>query len=153
MNLISQKKRLKDRVCNSFARWINDVVIPFNVVNYDSFKVFCEALGHYGPGIKPPSFHEIRVPLLKKEVENTCSAIKDHGETWAKHGCSILSDGWKDKREMTLINFLVNCPKGSMFIESDDASSYAKISEKMFELLSKFVERIGVHQCGSSGHQ
>ncbi|KAK4846824.1 hypothetical protein QYF36_022333 [Acer negundo] len=104
--------------------------ILFNVVNYDSFKVFCEALRHYGPGIKPPGFYEVKVLFLKKEVENTRSAMKDHIETWTKHGCFILLDGWKDKREMTLINFLVNCPKGS---------------EKMFELLSKLVEKIGVN--------
>ncbi|TXG57054.1 hypothetical protein EZV62_018367 [Acer yangbiense] len=98
-----------------------------------------------GPGIKPPNFYEVRVPLLKKEMENTRSAMKDHVETWANHGCSILSDGWKDKREMTLINFLINCPKGSMFIKSVDALSYAKTGEKMFELLSKFMEKIGVN--------
>ncbi|KAK1574958.1 hypothetical protein Q3G72_001354 [Acer saccharum] len=121
---------------------IYDAEIPFNAVNYDSFKVFCEALGHYSSGIKPPSFHEVRVPLFEKEVENTSSTMKDHVETWAKHGCSILSNDWKDKREKILINFLVNCPKGSMFIESVDASSYAKTGESMFKLLSKFMEKI-----------
>ena len=42
-----------------------------------------------------------------------------------------------------MINFLVNCPKGSMFIKSVNALSYAKTDEKMFKLLSKFVEKIG----------
>ncbi|KAK2641072.1 hypothetical protein Ddye_022835, partial [Dipteronia dyeriana] len=84
------EKELKDRVCNSLTRWMYDVRILFNVVNCDSFKVFCEALGHYGLGIKPPSFYEVKVPLFEKEVENTSSAIKDHMETWVTHGCSIL---------------------------------------------------------------
>jgi len=30
-----------------------------------------------------------------------------------------------------------------MFVESVDASSYVKTGEKIFELLDKFVERIG----------
>ncbi|KAK2641147.1 hypothetical protein Ddye_022910 [Dipteronia dyeriana] len=76
-----------------------DIEIPFNDVNYDSFKVFCETLGHYGPGIKPLSFHEIRVPLLNKKAENTRSAMNDHMETWAKHGCSLLSDGSNLERQ------------------------------------------------------
>ena len=41
------------------------------------------------------------------------------------------------------MNFLVNCPIGTMFMESIDASSFMKIGEKTFELLDKFVERIG----------
>lgn len=54
-----------------------------------------------------------------------------------------MSDGWTDKRGRTLINFLVNCPKGTMFFESVDASAYSKDGQKMFELLDNFVERIG----------
>ncbi|XP_028084270.1 uncharacterized protein LOC114285424 [Camellia sinensis] len=54
-----------------------------------------------------------------------------------------MADGWKDKRNRALINFLVNCPRGSMFIESVDASSLSKDANKMFELLDNFVERIG----------
>ena len=69
--------------------------------------------------------------------------MKAHEEEWVTHGCSILSDGWKDRRERTLINFLINSPKGSMFIESVDASSYAKTGEKMFELFSKVVDKFG----------
>ncbi|XP_016903105.2 uncharacterized protein LOC107992036 [Cucumis melo] len=54
-----------------------------------------------------------------------------------------MADGWTDRRDRTLINFLVNIPKGTMFIESIDASSYVKDGKKMFELLDNFVERIG----------
>lgn len=54
-----------------------------------------------------------------------------------------MCDGWTDKRNRTLLNFLVNCPRGTMFIESIDASSYSKNGNKMFNLLDKFVEKIG----------
>ena len=54
-----------------------------------------------------------------------------------------MYDGWTDRRHMSLLNFLVNCPKGSMFIESIDASGYSKDGEKMYKLLDEFVERIG----------
>ena len=47
-------------------------------------------------------------------------------------------DGPIGKR--TLVNFLVNCSKGTMFMESIDASSMIKTGEKMFELLDKWVE-------------
>lgn len=48
-----------------------------------------------------------------------------------------------DKKNITLINFLVNCPFSTMFSKTVDASSYMKIREKVFELLYSFVEEIG----------
>ncbi|KAK1591715.1 hypothetical protein Q3G72_012251 [Acer saccharum] len=73
------KKELRDRVCKTFVRWMYDAGIPFNSMKYPSFKPFCEAVGQYGPGVTPPSYHEIRVLLLKKEVELTCEAMKLSG--------------------------------------------------------------------------
>ncbi|KAK4400267.1 Methyltransferase-like protein 17, mitochondrial [Sesamum angolense] len=52
-------------------------------------------------------------------------------------------DGWTDTRRRRLINFLVNNPKRSKFIEFVDGSSYAHTDEKMFELLDKFVQFVG----------
>ena len=51
-----------------------------------------------------------------------------------------MSDGWTNKKERTLVNFLVNCSKGTMFMQSIDASSMIKMGKKMFELLDKCVE-------------
>lgn len=48
-----------------------------------------------------------------------------------------------DKKNITLINFLVNCPFNTIFSKTVDASSYMKIREKVFELLYSFVEEIG----------
>ena len=45
-------------------------------------------------------------------------------------------------REPCLI-FLVNSPKETMFIESVAALAYSKTGEKLFELLDKFIEKIG----------
>ncbi|GMQ01633.1 hypothetical protein CsSME_00048203 [Camellia sinensis var. sinensis] len=85
----------------------------------------------------------IRIPYLKKEVNHVHKLMKEHKEDWAKYGCSIMCDGWTDRKHRTLINFLVNCPRGTMFLESIDASSYSKDANKIFSLLDKFVDKIG----------
>ncbi|KAL0462052.1 UNVERIFIED_CONTAM: hypothetical protein Slati_0092800 [Sesamum latifolium] len=54
-----------------------------------------------------------------------------------------MADGWTDRKHRSLINFLVNSPKGTKFIGSVDASSYSYTGEKLFELLDKFVQQIG----------
>ena len=54
-----------------------------------------------------------------------------------------MSDKWTSRTNRTLINFLVNCPSGIMFVKSIDASSFMKTGEKTFELLDAFVDQIG----------
>ena len=63
------KKELREKAYRDIARWMYDAAIPFNAVNYPSFDVMIESIGQYGVGLKPPSFHEVRVPLLKKRNE------------------------------------------------------------------------------------
>lgn len=117
--------------------------IPFNVVRSKSFKLMVEAIGNYGPHLKVPSYRECRVPLPKKELEYTKGLMKSHEEERAMYGCSIMADTLTDRRNRTLINYLVNCPRGSMFVKSVDASGYMKTGEKLYELLDNFVEEIG----------
>ncbi|XP_028088946.1 uncharacterized protein LOC114289419 isoform X2 [Camellia sinensis] len=69
--------------------------------------------------------------------------MRIHKEEWVKYGCSLTSNGWTSQNGRTLINFLANCPRGTMFVESIDASSYSKDGQKLFELLDKFVDDVG----------
>ncbi|RVW73543.1 hypothetical protein CK203_062078 [Vitis vinifera] len=136
------KKEARERACTLITRWMYEAAIPFNAVTYPSFQPI-EAIGQYGVGMKGPTFHEVRVTNLKKELALTKDLMKDHMVEWGKNGCSIMSDGWTDRKERTLVNFLVNCSKGTMFMQSIDASSMIKTGEKMFELLDKWVEQVG----------
>ena len=54
-----------------------------------------------------------------------------------------MSEGWIDRKERTLANFLVNCSKGIMFMQSIDASLMIKTGRRMFELLDKQVKQVG----------
>ncbi|CAL9112582.1 unnamed protein product [Musa acuminata var. zebrina] len=54
-----------------------------------------------------------------------------------------MSDVWTDMRQKSIINFMVNCSLGTMFVKSIYASSFIRSGEKTFELLDKFVEEIG----------
>ncbi|CAN1141741.1 hypothetical protein LINPERPRIM_LOCUS25651 [Linum perenne] len=66
-------------------------------------------------------------------------------ELAARHGpgCSIMSDGWTDRKRRSICNFLVNSPKGTAFIESLDTSHYSKNTQKVFEMLDDVVEKVG----------
>lgn len=60
------KKILRERAVSAFAIWMHDAGLPFNCVNHKSFDKFIEAVGQHGRGMKPPTFHEVRVTHLKK---------------------------------------------------------------------------------------
>ncbi|XP_010527565.1 PREDICTED: uncharacterized protein LOC104804899 [Tarenaya hassleriana] len=130
-------------VHQSIARWWYQAGIPFNSIKMQSFQDMLHAIGRFGPNLPAPSYHQIRVPLLTKEVEYTKSLMKQHQIQWEKHGCSIMSDAWTDRKQRCLINFLVNSPAGTMFMKSIDGSSFVKTGQKLFEMLDSLVEEIG----------
>ncbi|KAL6576772.1 hypothetical protein OROMI_011048 [Orobanche minor] len=61
--------------------------------------------------MKPPTYHEVRVPLLKDEVDDTTKMLKENEAGWKTYGCSIMRDGWEDRKHRTLITLLVNTPQ------------------------------------------
>ena len=54
-----------------------------------------------------------------------------------------MSDGWTNMRGRTLLNFLVHCPKGTMFMRSMDASAHVKDAALLCGLLDEFIQEIG----------
>ncbi|XP_028219434.1 uncharacterized protein LOC114401185 [Glycine soja] len=101
------------------------------------------AIGQYGPHLPIPSYHDIRVPLLKKEVEYTENLMKGYREQWVKYVCTIMSDAWTDRKQRCIINFLINSQAGTMFLKSVDGSDFVKTGENLFELLDAIVEEVG----------
>lgn len=100
-----------------------------------------EAIRRYDPHLKPLINQELRVSLLKRELDYTNDLLKGQKDEWEKHGCSIMSNEWTYKKYKSIINFLVNFFLRSMFIDYIDASSFIKSSEKaIFKLLDRFVE-------------
>ncbi|XP_057989057.1 uncharacterized protein LOC131172122 [Hevea brasiliensis] len=93
--------------------------------------------------MKPPSYHEVRVRLLNKEAQTTNELLQSHKEEWTNYGCSLLCDGWLDRKGRTLINFVVNSSKGSVFIKSIDASDESKIAALLTNLIEKELMEIG----------
>ena len=55
-------------------------------------------------------------------------------ESWEITKCTVKSYGWIDGKGRPILNFLFNCPKGSMFFKSIDASTYVKDAQLLCEL-------------------
>ena len=137
------KKDLKEEACRQIARFFYTSAIPFNCVKNPEFVKALELVAKHGPGFKPLSYHYIREKYLKQEVDNTINLLEEYKVEWKKTGCSIMSNGWTDKKRRSICNFLVNSPKGTVFLSSVDTSNMSKTTDKVFEMLDAIVERIG----------
>ncbi|XP_058726393.1 uncharacterized protein LOC131597734 [Vicia villosa] len=137
------KKDLKEKVDEQVARFFYTSAIPFNCIKNEEFAKMCEMIGKYGIGYKPPSYHHIREPLLDKAVKDIDVMLEDYKKEWKKTGCSIMSDGWTDKKRRSICNFLVNSPKGTIFLYSLDTSDISKTTDKVFKMLDDVVNLVG----------
>lgn len=88
--------------------------IPFNVARCDEYTEMIDSIARYGQEFKPPSYYGLRVKLLKEEIRLTNLTLEAHKAEWKRTGCTIMTDGWTDKRRRTIINFLVNRSKDSL---------------------------------------
>ncbi|KAL5127931.1 hypothetical protein HKD37_14G040273 [Glycine soja] len=106
------------KVHQLIARFWYQASLSFNLIKLKSFENMVATISQYGPHLPIPSYHDIRVPLLKKEVEYTENLMKGHREQWVKYA-------------------------GTMFLKSVDDSDFVRIGEKLFELLDAIVEEVG----------
>ncbi|CAN1801574.1 hypothetical protein LINPERHAP1_LOCUS23021 [Linum perenne] len=107
---------------------ITCVAVSFNSIDNDEFKQMCEAIGQFGPGLKPPTQYDLRETLLKSEYARTKSLLKDRDEEKMKNGCSLMTDAWTDMKS---------------FIKSKDTSDVSHTSEVIFNLVDNAIEEVG----------
>lgn len=136
-------KEHRNQVCLDIGRFFFENGIPFNCARSPSYFNMLRSVGNYGRGLKAPTMHEMRTWILKEEEKTTSEIVNEIKATWKRTGVSLLSDGWSDMRNRSLINFLVNNPYGTVFLKTIDASDCVKDAQKLFELLDDVVEEIG----------
>ncbi|XP_010468542.1 PREDICTED: uncharacterized protein LOC104748632 [Camelina sativa] len=137
---MQSKERIHD-VDMSVALWFYDACIPMNAVNSPLFQPMMNKVASMGHGYVGPSYHALRVGLLRDSKVQVSLIIDKFRSTWATTRCTLMADGWKDTRQRPLVNFLVYCPKGITFLKSVDASDIYASAENLCNL---FVEVVGM---------
>lgn len=135
---------VKDRVHMAIGRFLYEAGVPLDAVNSVHFQAMINTVASAGPVVEPPSYHDLRGPILKSCMEEIRTRLEQLKATWARTGCSILADEWITESDRTFINFLVYCPDGMMFLKSVDASEIIASPDALFELLKHVVEEVGV---------
>ncbi|KAF7835801.1 uncharacterized protein G2W53_010660 [Senna tora] len=96
------EKDLREETCKQIARFFYTSAVPFNCIKNPEFTKLLELVGKFGQGLKPPSYHEIREKYLNMEVNEIEEMLKEYKEEWKRVGCSIMSDGWTDRKRRSI---------------------------------------------------
>lgn len=70
----------KDRnvVIEEICKCIYGNALPFNLVRSHLFIQMLKVVGEYGRGLKPLSYHEVRVSFLEKAVHNIQQSLEKY---------------------------------------------------------------------------
>ncbi|XXG77329.1 hypothetical protein AAC387_Pa08g1502 [Persea americana] len=136
-------KELKDAADLAVGRFWFDANLPFNAARSKFCQAMADGIAAVGSSYKMPSYHDLRGKILGKIVLEVNAFMEHYKSCWSETGCSIMADGWTDERQRTLINFLVYCPKGVMFLKSVDTSPIIKNSDALFKIFDEIVLLVG----------
>jgi hypothetical protein len=67
------------------------------------------------------------VAIFQNEKIDCTRRLEEPKESWEVTRCTMMSDGRIDHKGRTLLNFLVNCPRGIGFIKFVDGSKDATL--------------------------
>jgi hypothetical protein len=134
-------KEQKQIVDDHVAAFLYENCIPLNVVNSRNREVLLESIEQYGPGYRSPTYHEVRVRLLER-AKSKRDELKKHEQAWKEYGCTLMSDGWTDKKGYSLINYLVNRLEDNLFLGSSNLSSESVTAELLAQLLEQPINVI-----------
>ncbi|XP_042396472.1 uncharacterized protein LOC121986578 [Zingiber officinale] len=128
----------------AMARWWYDANIPFNAAKSNYYQPMVDVITSIGLGFKAPSYHDLRCNLLREVVHDVNVYLLGIKKEWEVYGCSIMADGWTNQRQEPIINFLMYCPKGTMFLKSIDTSGLRKDKDTLLEIFDQVVHEVGV---------
>lgn len=109
------KKPLKVEADDLVAMFFYTNVIPFNCIKNPAFEKMCDTIKKYGIGYKTTTYHDIIDKLLKREVHETEKIVVDFKDEWKRLHCSIMFNGWTNRKKRLICNFMVNSLKGTFF--------------------------------------
>ncbi|XP_020526782.1 uncharacterized protein LOC18440820 [Amborella trichopoda] len=130
--------------CRSIGRFFFESGVEISASESPAFQSMIDAIISCGFGFKSPSASELRGWILKEEVREVNERLKEVRCSWATTGCSVLCDTWTDEEGRTFLNFVVDCPKGAIYLKSIDASEFIEDSNSLCNLIERVIEEVGI---------
>ena len=92
----------------------------------------------------PPGYHQLRTKFIapkRLQIEKEIEAKV--GFAFKNYGVSICTDDWDDVNQRPLMNVMMSCPTGDVFMGSIDTSGETKSMRYIADQLKVFIEKVG----------
>ena len=134
VTLRSAIEQMQHEAEGEIARTIIECNLSFNVLQTEQWKKMVVAISKVGyqEGWTGLSYYEMRTSKLDEERRRIDKLLDPVRSGWTKYGCSILSDGWTDRKKRGIINILVSCPLGTYFLRAVDSARGGKKTSAEF---------------------
>lgn len=127
----------------SIGRFLYETGTDFNAVKSESFQLMLGP-AHGKTAYAIPSCEDLGGWIFQDLLKEMQVYVRDIKNSWESTGCSILLDGWEDSKGRDLINVLVTCPKGTVYIRSVDISKYHPDSDDIQVFFEDVLADVGV---------
>lgn len=127
----------------SVGRFLYETGTDFNAVKSQSFQLML-GLAHGKTAYAIPSCEDLGGWIFQDLLKEMQLYVRDIKSSWERTGCSILLDGWEDSNGRDLINVLVTCPKGTVYIRSVDISKFHPDSDAIQGFFDDVLADVGV---------
>ncbi|KAH7299309.1 hypothetical protein KP509_24G004800 [Ceratopteris richardii] len=121
--------------------------LSFNLLNSNQWKTMVKAISEVGPcqGWSGPSYSDMRTTKIDEEKKRIDLSLAPMREKWFRYGCTILSDGWRERKNRGIINILVSCPIGTFFLRAVEVGKKGKKTTGVFiyRHIKKAIEEVG----------
>nr|XP_009764923.1 PREDICTED: uncharacterized protein LOC104216547 [Nicotiana sylvestris] len=124
--------------------------LPFNCVNYTYiFAAFIEAVDQYGPGMKPPTYYEVKGSYLKKEVAEVNKIVEEHKVSLFLESVDASDSSTDSTKMYSLFKSTIDSIGAENVVQvvTDNASENVKASDLMsvgpllLNMMKKFTKR------------
>ncbi|RDX85556.1 hypothetical protein CR513_33239, partial [Mucuna pruriens] len=74
----------RDIAIQEICNCIYGNALSFNLVRSPLFVQMLKVVGEYAKGLKPPTYHEVRISFLKKMIDNIHKSLDKYKGEWEK---------------------------------------------------------------------
>ena len=127
-----------------WAKFFYEANIPFNVVRHPAFVDAVKSTSESRVQYKPPAYHAIRTKLMTSTKDEVAALIseKTRGPIH-KYGVTICSDGWDNVTHRPLMNVMLACTSGEVFLGSVDTTGVRKDAVYVANRVKDYIEAVG----------
>ena len=134
---LNKRKELDEK----WASFFYDANVPFNVGRHPTFVEAVNATALAGFNYKPPTYNALRTTLIEsKKMEVEVEVKKATSFSIETYGVFLCSDGWDNVVHRPLMNIMLSCLAGDIFLGLVDTSGNKKTKEYIAGELKRFIE-------------